>query len=78
MRRFFPSQNSIQPNEMGDNHRKRSYSRKKSLSLVVPSPPIDVLRHPTNTRIVRVRLVFIRIGKRTDIFLFVSKFPNKF
>ncbi len=69
MRRFFPSQNSLQPNEMGDNHRKRSYSRNKSSSIVVPSTPIDILRHTGNTRIVRVRLIFIRIGKRTHLFL---------
>jgi hypothetical protein len=68
MRRFFPSQNSLQPNEMGDNHRKRSYSRNKSSSIVVPSPTIDVIKHTSNTRIVRVRLIFIRIGKRTHIF----------
>ncbi|CAF4419414.1 unnamed protein product, partial [Adineta steineri] len=67
MQRFFPSKSIRSSNEsldMGINHRKRSQSRNKSLSShIVSTSRIDSQEKKTNARIVRVRLVFIRIGE---------------
>jgi hypothetical protein len=58
-------QKSNENNDMGSNYHKRSNSRSKSSSHVVPSP-IPILDKNDNTRMVRIRLVFIRIGKKID------------
>jgi len=57
MLRFFPSKT----NENSDY--KRSYSRNKSSSHVVPSPTPILPEKTDNNYIVRIRLVFIHIGK---------------
>jgi len=63
MHRIF-QQKSIESNDMGgNNYRKRSNTRNKSSSHVVPSP-ILILDKNDDTRYVRIRLVFIRIGKK--------------
>jgi hypothetical protein len=67
MRAFSQSKNASRPAEnsdMGTTYHKRLYSRNKSSSHVVPSSMIkDIQKQNKNTRIVRIRLVFIRIGK---------------
>jgi hypothetical protein len=66
MNRFFPLKknlNSTESNDTGSTHHKRLYSRNKSSSHVVPHPVENLTKKKSNTRVVRVRLVFIRIGK---------------
>lgn len=45
---------------------KRSYTRSntKSTSHIDPDPTIDIFEKNSDTRIVQIRLVFIRIGKK--------------
>jgi hypothetical protein len=72
MRTFFQSKNILHPIEnpdVGLTHHKRLYSRTKSSSHVIPSPMISVPEKKSNARFVRIRLVFIRIGKENQIFL---------
>ncbi len=74
MHRFFQPKTNLRSNEnndMGNNYRKRSYSRSKSSSHVVPSSMINIPENKDNAHIVRIRLVFIRIGKKRKHFLFL-------
>jgi hypothetical protein len=64
-------QKSIESNDMGNNYRKRSNTRNKSSSHVVPSP-IPILDKNDDTRYVRIRLVFIRIGKKIELLIYVN------
>ena len=72
MQRLFRTQINALANEDSDadtTYHKRSYARVKSSSHVVPSPVINVPEKTNNLHIVRMRLVFIRIGKnvRADL-----------
>ena len=67
MHRFFPPKTNSQVNEnhdKGNNYPKRFTSRTKSSSVVVPNLKTPIPEKNENTRYVRVRLVFIHIGKR--------------
>jgi hypothetical protein len=69
MHRFFPPKTNSQLNEaydMGSNYPRRLTSRTKSSSVVVPNLKALTQEKNENTRYVRVRLVFIHIGKRNE------------
>ena len=72
MRAFSQSKNALHPTDnpdMGTTHHKRLYSRNKSSSHVVSSSKIKSIdKQNKNTRIIRIRLVFIRIGKIIKFF----------
>jgi hypothetical protein len=59
--------------EMGKNHRKCSYPWNKSSSHVLCSAPIKAVPQE-NARVVQIRVVFIRIGKREIDFYRVYSF----
>jgi hypothetical protein len=48
---------------------RRVFRRKKPSSVVVLNPALTLLEKHINARIVRIRLVFIRIGKKNFLFL---------
>jgi hypothetical protein len=72
MNRFFSSKTT----ETTDYY-KRSYSRNKSSSHVVPSPTTNILEQKDNTHTVRIRLVFIRIGKKEKKIYFKIKINSR-
>ncbi len=72
MHRLFHRKNDLSPNENNDtanNYNKRPYSRHKSSSHVEPTATKMIFKPKDSTRIIRIRLVFIRISKTMN-FLF--------
>ncbi len=49
-------------------HPPRFSRRKRSLSTVVPNP-VYLIEKQTSARIVRIRLVFVQIGKKKTYFI---------
>jgi hypothetical protein len=55
--------NENQDTETNNDHQ-RFHRRKKSPPIVVPNSTLNLMEKKSNARIVRIRLVFINIGKR--------------